>query len=179
MDAMKRVRLLMAVASCVVLLRAVPAAAEMTAEQEEEAMMLAGGAWHAGKFVPCADGTVTDVEPRLETPGVTGSARFESGVATYIRLPTAPKFLNGQPFPTASVVHYDGDPTNKLMESERKGDRVQVCLVSFPTPSHDLQTGAVVCDPNTDPRGMTFRVYDYKRHAAYVGPDSEHGCGGA
>jgi hypothetical protein len=176
---MRRLRLLTFIASCVVLLQTVPAAAEMTPAQEEEAMTLAGGAWHPGKFVPCADGTVTDVEPRLEEPGVSGPARFESGVATYVKLPTAPKFLNGQPFPTASVVHYDGDPTNKLMESERKGDRVQVCLVSFPTPSRDLQTGAVVCDPNADPRGMTYRVYDYKRHAAYMGPDSEHGCGGA
>jgi hypothetical protein len=59
---------------------------------------------------------------------------------------------------------------NKLMESEQKGDRVQVCLASFPTPSRDPQTGAVVCDPNIDPRGMTYRVYDYKRHAAYMGP---------
>jgi hypothetical protein len=93
---MKRVRILVAIASCVVFLQTVPAAAEMTAAREEEAMTLAGGAWHPGKFVPCADGTVTDVEPRLDEPGVTGPARFESGVATYVKLPTAPKFLNGQ-----------------------------------------------------------------------------------
>jgi hypothetical protein len=176
---MKRAHILAAIASFVVVLQTVPAAAELTPAQEEEAMTLAGGAWHPGKFVPCADGTVTDVEPRLDEPGVTGPARFGSGVATYIRIPTAPKFLNGQPFPEATVVHYDHETANKLMESEQKGDRVQVCLVSFPTPARDLQTGAVVCDPNKDPRGMTYRVYDYKRHAAYMGPDSEHGCGGA
>ena len=102
-----------------------------------------------------------------------------SGVAVEYKLPTAPKFLNGQPFPTARVVHYDSDLGNTLMESERAGDRVQVCLFSFPTPTHDLETGKTVCDPNEDPRGLEYRVYDYKRRAAYMGPDTEHSCGGA
>ena len=48
----------------------------MTATEEQERMTLAGGAWHAGKFVPCADGIVTSVQPRLDATGVGGIARF-------------------------------------------------------------------------------------------------------
>ena len=153
--------------------------ADMSPAEEDIRMSLAGGAWHPGKFVPCADGVVTSVHPRLDEPAVNGVQTFGSGVGVEIKLPTAPRFLNGQPFPEAAVVHYDHDIANELMQSEKPGDKVQVCLVSFPTPTHDLQTGKIVCDPETDPRGMVYRVYDYKRHGAYMGPDSEHGCGGA
>ena len=96
-----------------------------------------------------------------------------------LRLPKAPRFLNGQPISETSVVHYQDERGNSLMQSERPGDKVQVCLTAFPTPSHDPKTGQVICDPNVDPRGLVFRVYDYRRHAAYIGPDSQHSCGGA
>lgn len=155
------------------------ATADTTASDEQGRMTLMGGAWHAGRFVPCADGVVTSVHPRLDESGSGPSARFDSGVGVDIKLPASPKFLNGQPFPTATVVHYDGDRGNKLMEAEKPGDKVQVCLVAFPTPTRDPQTGKVICDPNVDSRGMVYRVYDYRRHAAYMGPDSQHSCGGA
>ena len=174
---MKRVSAFAAAALTAVLLQTLAAAA-MTAAEEQERMTLAGGAWHAGKFVPCASGFVTSVQPRLDETSVSGP-RFGSGVAVEFKLPTAPKFLNGQPFATARVVHYDAELGNKVMESEVPGDKVQVCLFSFPTPTYDIQTGKTICDPNEDPRGIEFRVYDYKRHAAYLGPDAEHSCGGA
>ena len=156
------------------------AAAEEPSASDDERMTLAGGAWHAGKNVPCAEGVVTSVHSRLVEPGEAGGHQtFESGVVVEFKLPTAPKFLNDQPSPAATVVHYDDDRTNPLMESEKAGDRVQVCLVAFPTPTHDPKTGKVICDPNVDPRGLIYRVYDYKHHAAYTGPDSQHGCGGA
>ena len=155
-----------------------PAFAQTSAADDDLRMSVAGGAWHPGKFVPCADGVVTDVGPRLETTA-TGPARFDSGVGVEFKLPTAPRFLNGQPFATARVVHYQSELGNDVMQKQRAGDRVQVCLVSFPTPTHDARTGAVICDPNVDARGFVFRVYDYRQHAAYLGPDSQHSCGGA
>ncbi len=160
------------------LLQNAAVAADANADEQEQ-MLLSGGAWHAGKLVACADGAVTSVHSRLEEAGSPSPQRFQSGVAVEIKLPTAPKFFNGQPFPAAAVVHYDGDRGNKLMESEKPGDRVQVCLVSFPTPTRDPQTAKVICDPNIDSRGIVYRVYDYGRHAAYMGPDSQHSCGGA
>jgi len=163
----------------VLLLQNVAAVADTTAADEQERMSLSGGAWHAGKLVPCADGVVTSVHARLEESGPSGPQRFDSGVAVEIKLPTIPIFLNGRPFSTAAVVHYDGDRGNKVMESEKRGDQVQVCLVSFPTPTRDPQTGRVICDPNVDSRGIVYRIYDYRRHAAYMGPNSQHGCGGA
>ncbi len=146
------------------------------ADDEDQAEMLAGGAWTAGPFVPCADGIVGWVGPRLDEPK---PYRFDSGVQVVVRLGTAPRWLNNQRFQEARVVHYQDSPGNEVMTHERHGDRVQVCLVSFPTPRHDPKTGAVLCDPNVDPRGLMFRVYDYQRKAAYVGPDSQHSCGGA
>jgi len=174
-----RVRISASGILALVLLCQTIAAADTASSDEQERMSLMGGAWHAGRFVPCADGVVTSVHPRLDESGAAASARFASGVGVDIKLPTVPRFLNGQPFPTADVVRYEGDRGNKLMESEKPGDKVQVCLVAFPTPTRDPQTGKVICDPNVDARGMVYRVYDYGRHAAYMGPDSQHSCGGA
>ena len=61
---------------------------------------------------------------------------------------------------------------NPIMLQERVGDRVQVCLVGTPTPTDR-------CDPGKDSRGRIYRVYDYRLHAAYVGENGNHACGGA
>ncbi len=150
------------------------------ADDETEAETIAGGPWPAGPYVPCAPGIVTFVGPRLEEPpGTPPAERFSSGVGVEIAIPSKPRFLNGQAFPTARVVHYQGDAGNALMASEKRGDRVQVCFVAFPHPLRDAKTKATICDPATDLRGMTYRIYDYAKHAAYAGPDSQHSCGGA
>jgi len=65
-----------------------------------------------------------------------------------------------------------GGAPNPVMMQERVGDHVQVCLVSVPIPQGR-------CDPDTDPRGRVYRVYDYRQHAAYVEMNDGHGCGGA
>ena len=68
---------------------------------------------------------------------------------------------------------------NDVMQAERPGDRVQLCLAGFPLPRVDPSTHRVECNPDSDARGFTFRVYDYRRHAAYIGMNAEHDCGGA
>jgi hypothetical protein len=169
-----------AVALAAALCSAVPATTAVLAQSDDDLHeSLAGGAWHPGTFVACADGVVTAVHSRLEEPNAGGKPSFGSGVVVEMALPTAPKFFNGYAFRQAVVVHYDHEPSNALMQSETPGTRVQVCLAGFPTPSHDPDTGKVICDPNGDPRGFVFRVYDYRRHAAFMGPDSQHSCGGA
>jgi len=70
------------------------------------------------------------------------------------------------------VTHYEFDDGNGLMMEERPGDKVQLCFLSGPLPN-------ATCNPDKDPRGRTYRVYDYKRHAAYDGWNDGHGCGGA
>jgi len=168
------------VALVAVLGGAAPAiAAELAQADDELRESMAGGAWHPGAYVACAEGIVAAVHARLEEPDAGGKPSFESGVVVEMRLPSAPKLFNGHAFHSAAVVHYDHEPGNALMQSETPGSRVQVCLAGFPTPLHDPATGAVICDPNDDPRGFVFRVYDYRRRAAFMGPDSQHGCGGA
>jgi hypothetical protein len=71
------------------------------------------------------------------------------------------------------VVFYDEAEENKLIARERVGDKVQACIVSVPS-SDDPD-----CNPRKDGRGRGVRVYDYRRHFAYEGLNSEHGCGGA
>jgi hypothetical protein len=61
---------------------------------------------------------------------------------------------------------------NPIAAAERAGDEVQLCLIAVPEPT-------IACDPLTDPRGRTYRVYDYRQHAAYSDTNSNHACGGA
>jgi len=80
---------------------------------------------------------------------------------------------------TPNVVFYQNDPANEIVAMEKAGDLVQACVISFPnaaiTPTHTLGQ----CDPVADRRGRILRIYDYKLHYAYIGQNSEHGCGGA
>jgi hypothetical protein len=64
-----------------------------------------------------------------------------------------------------SIVEYN---SNTVVDHQRVGDKVQVCLIKVP--AH--------C-PEGDDRGKTYRVYDYLQKAAYTMADSQHGCGGA
>ena len=80
----------------------------------------------------------------------------------------------GPAFPKmhAMVTHYEHEDSDGLMREERPGDRVQVCFLSSPEPN-------ATCNPDKDPRGREYRVYDYKRNASYDRWNTEHGCGGA
>ena len=129
------------------------------------------GAWHY-RSIPCVDTTVWLVEPRLTTYGQkTFTTRdFEqSGVDVEFNT-----FLGSDPanHMRAAITHYQNTAGNDIMMSERPGDRVQVCFLSRPGPT-------VSCNPDKDPRGRMFRVYDYRQHAQYAGMNSEHFCGGA
>jgi len=141
--------------------------------------VLQGGAWHF-KSVPCVNTVVLSVEPRLEVPGqkVFTAQEFQQyGVS--VEFNTGLGIANVFPGRHAGVVTYGGSsPQNATMMAERKGDRVQVCLLSTPTPSY-APDGTLECNPDKDPRGWMYRVYDYRLHAAYSGQNSEHGCGGA
>jgi len=138
--------------------------------------------WPA-KRLPCTDATVKVVQPRLggtDKPATYPKSDFdESGVEVIFTVPAGYRFFNSAYPIFASVTHYQGEKQNDVMASEKPGDKVQICLVGMPVPEYDAQSKAWICNPDDDARGYTFRVYDYKRHAAYVGMDFEHGCGGA
>jgi hypothetical protein len=149
------------------------------ADESDNQLIAAGGPWH-GNAVLCAPGVVREVGPRLSSgQGAPTAADYASGVEVGIDIPSKPRWLLNKTFATAGVVHYQNSAGNAIMQKARRGDPVQVCLVSFPVPTRDPKTGAVFCDPNVDARGFVFRVYAYRQRAAYVGPDSEHSCGGA
>lgn len=141
-----------------------------------------GGPWHF-KSVPCVDGTVSMVGPRLvSSPNqhvFTAEQYRETGVVVMVRLAKPTAFISGVTRTTAGVTHYQGEFDDLFMSQERPGTRVQVCLIAFPTPRYDPQRHAYMCNPDADPRGWIFRVYDYARHGAYYGSESEHLCGGA
>jgi hypothetical protein len=170
-----------ALALVVVMLQAMPSSAGDDVQQQEHDEATAGGPWHF-RSVPCAQGMVTAVHPRLGMPGQTHFTHqdfVQSGVGVELALPAGTAFLPGIRQNATAVVHYQGEPDNALMEAQRRGDRVQVCLVSFPIPRYDARERRFVCDPDADPRGWQYRVYNYRLRAAYVGPDSQHACGGA
>jgi hypothetical protein len=130
------------------------------------------GLWHY-RSIPCVDTRVTAVVPRLGNPGqkAYSAQDFEQTgvVVTFAtRLGVDPLYPNGQ----ASVTHYQGLEGNDIMMRQRPGDRVQVCFLGYPAPTP-------TCDPDKDPRGRMYRVYDYRQRASYSGLNSEHDCGGA
>jgi hypothetical protein len=130
-----------------------------------------GGVWHY-RSIPCVDTTVVSVTPRL---GNAGQTKFtaqdfaQTGVSVTYKttLGSDPAMAPSQ----VTVTHYQGSADNKFMQAERPGDKVQVCLVSVPAPTQ-------YCDPDKDPRGRIYRVYDYRQKQQYSG-GSQHGCGGA
>jgi hypothetical protein len=76
-----------------------------------------------------------------------------------------------------TVVFYQGDPADKLVAQQRQGGSVQVCAVAYPDDQAATNSGS--CNPTTDDRGRSLRVYDYRLGFAYIGPNAEHDCGGA
>jgi hypothetical protein len=134
--------------------------------------MLKPGPWHY-RSIPCTDTTVRAVTPRLAASGqttFTAQDFAQSGVVVVLNthLGLAPAF----PSTYAAVTHYQNATGNDVMTREHAGDRVQVCFLGWPTPTQ-------ACDPDTDSRGRSYRVYDYRRHASYDGGNGEHTCGGA
>jgi hypothetical protein len=76
-------------------------------------------------------------------------------------------------FSNATVAVVDRNAGKKSAIARQKvGDKVQVCLIE--TPSRDQS-----CNPDKDPRGRVYRVYNYRLKATYSGWNSNHGCGGA
>jgi len=129
------------------------------------------GVWHY-RSIPCVDTTVVSVTPRLGNPGQTKFTTQDfqqTGVSVTFKttLGSDPAMAPSQ----VTVTHYQGSADNKYMQGEHPGDKVQVCLVSVPPPTQ-------YCDPDKDPRGRIYRVYDYRQKVQYSG-GSQHGCGGA
>jgi hypothetical protein len=129
------------------------------------------GPWHY-KSIPCVDTIVVSVTPRLGTLGQTKFTKADfdgSGVTVTFKtmLGSDPALAPANVY----VTHYQGDRDNKYMIAEHPGDRVQVCWIGTPTPSE-------YCNPDQDPRGRTYRVWDYRQKKQYAG-GSQHGCGGA
>ncbi len=170
-----------AVAALAMLMPAPSVAVEDTAQKQIHDQLTAGGPWHFRR-VPCADGTVSKVVPRLQSVNQTTFTHadfVQSGVTVLIALRPGTMFLPHVSQEVTGVVHYQFQPDNDLMESERRGDRVQVCLLSFAVPTYSAEQHRFLCDPDADTRGWVLRIYDYRQRAAYVGPTSEHSCGGA
>ena len=157
-------------------------AAPARADISDEPGMLDARPWPA-KRLPCTDAVVRAVQPRLgasDAPKAYPKAAFEeSGVEVLFTLPNGYRFFNSAYPVFAAVTHYQSERQNDLMTSEKPGDRIQICLVGMPIPEYSAALKHWICNPDSDGRGYSFRVYDYKRHFAYVGGNFEHGCGGA
>jgi hypothetical protein len=170
--------------SCVTIVASTigPAVADSASDAKmQHDSIVRGGPWHYHS-VPCVDGVVKLVGPRLANEGQTHFTHadfVQSGVTVEVKLNRTTSFILNVPRTSAGVTHYQDDYDNSLMEGERVGDKVQVCLMSFPTPTVDPTSGAVQCDPDQDGRGWQFRIYDYRHHAAFYGSETEHSCGGA
>jgi hypothetical protein len=144
---------------------AIPASAQNTPSYKS-------GPW-SYRSIPCVDAMVKTVTPRLVSAGqksYSTSDFQQSGVQVTFntRLGADP----AMPSALAAVTHYQDTAGNGVMVAEHPGDRVQVCVVQIPAPTQ-------LCNPDADPRGRVYRVWDYRQKAQYAGMNSEHDCGGA
>jgi hypothetical protein len=98
----------------------------------------------------CTDTTVKSIGSRLTDGDGKPMPNMGSAVA----------FASG-----LSLVDYE---TPKVVELQRVGDKVQVCLIAVPQNC-----------PKGDDRGKLYRVFDYRQKASYEMADSQHMCGGA
>jgi hypothetical protein len=120
----------------------------------------------------CIVTTVARITTRLTGSDGSGKEVQDPGSGSQIFMKgRLPDKYGGYLQPT--LVFYQEEAENKLIARERAGDKVQVCVISFP------DTSDPECDPKTDRRGRTLRVYDYAHKFVYEGPNSEHMCGGA
>ncbi len=120
------------------------------------------GPWHY-LSISCVDTTVRSVEPRLvggDQTTFTAADFKESGV--HVTFDTHLGMQRVAPHVLASVTHYQGTIGNNIMAAERRGDRVQVCFLGGPAPTE-------YCDPDKDIRGRSYRVWDYRQRARYLG----------
>jgi hypothetical protein len=99
---------------------------------------------------PCERTVIEDIGTR--TVDGDGTPDLESGVTVI--------FANG-----LMLVGYSRP---MLVESQKPGDKVEVCLVEVP----------VGCPPG-DTRGKVYRVRDLRAGQSYTLPDAMHMCGGA
>jgi hypothetical protein len=109
----------------------------------------------------CEDSVVTKKGYYFENQPDSGSyAQFKSklGVTQFQNI-------------TVSVVDRSAAP-DSVLAKQQVGDRVQVCLVGYPASNQ-------YCNPNRDPRGRYYRIYNYRQKAEYSGTNGNHLCGGA
>ena len=137
------------------------------------------GPWHF-RAVSCVDTTVSVIGPRLVDAGEHAPYSPDdfknSGVVVTFASGLGMRPVFAKAF--AAVVHYQGDAGNDVMIAEKPGDRVQLCFLGGPAPQGGANA-AIGCNPDTDPRGRQYRVWDYAQSKQYVGFNSEHLCGGA
>jgi hypothetical protein len=134
----------------------------------------------------CVDTTITKVQPRKYISGPNGAQVLPLSNYGFVQFATrlgeegvtalgydrkGATYVPVRLHPYASVLFGDS-PDAEVAAAERAGDRVQVCLLALPEPTQS-------CNPETDPRGRHYRVWDYRQHAAYIGVSGEHECGGA
>ncbi|HTL87843.1 MAG TPA: hypothetical protein VL134_00470 [Leptolyngbya sp.] len=72
---------------------------------------------------------------------------------------------------TAAVVDRTA-ASNSVLAQQQVGDRVQVCLIGYPVKDNR-------CNPDQDPRGRYYRIFNYRQNAEYSGTNGNHLCGGA
>lgn len=126
------------------------------------------GPWTTGD---CVNTTIDFFGPRLDmphgTPAQLRNAIQESG----IHIDYATHHWDRHHWEPASVL-YQGEDELAVAARQRLGDKVQMCFISSPQKT-------AYCDPVADPRGIIFRIYNYRLRAEFRAPNSQHGCGGA
>jgi hypothetical protein len=126
----------------------------------------------ATNSLACVETTVVSVRARQYSRDMNGKRVLTTagfGMVTFASYLGEENVLRDRPHATVTIAE---QPGADVAAAERPEDRVRLCLLSMP-----VRQGR--CDPEYDPRGREYRVWDYRQHAAYVGSTGGHDCGGA
>lgn len=126
------------------------------------------GPWTSGD---CVVTKIVDIGPRLDVPHATPAQLREAIDHTGIHIDYATHRWDSRHWDAASVL-YQGEPALSVATKQHVGDAVQLCFISRPEKTE-------YCNPDQDPRGIVFRIYNYRLKSEFQAPNSQHSCGGA
>jgi hypothetical protein len=113
----------------------------------------------------CVETVITEVHPSTDSSGAgSGSIAFRDDIAPY-------HGAHDEKIMSVTLAYTTETPNMAV------GDRARVCLVSVPEKEKSSVVGG--CDPDRDPRGRVFLIYDRATQAIAEYSYGVHDCGGA
>ena len=113
-------------------------------------------------------GIILSLVVSIQSPSIAGENAFDGyfidrGSASFNAIPLT---CNN------STIKHLPEFGNSVQRYAKIGDKIQACLLAIPARSE-------TCNPDVDPRGRLYYIYDYRLKGAWLESQGHHYCGGA